>query len=169
MNKDLATYEKLLMTEFIIPLSNEKGFVSVRPISSIGSIERIENYYENYILLYKKINPEKAKALSIIVHRNGEIPPSYSKEEVLKFNKEFGNAFVIFVNYHCLATYIPDEVAEKLNSWATEFKQANESKNKELIRQIMKKQSSDEDFQNGGFRHMEICRRQNKMIEWLKE
>lgn len=169
MNKELANHEKLLMTEYIIPLSKEKGFISTRPISSIGSIERIENYYENYVLLYKKINPEKTKALSKIVYRNGEIPPNYSPEEVIKYNKEFGNAFVILVNYHCLATYIQDEAAEKLNSWATEFKQANESKNKELIRQIMKKQSSDEDFQNGVFRHMEICRRQNKMIEWLKE
>lgn len=164
---ELSKYEKLLMTEYIHPLFNHEPFIAARPLSDIGSVEKIDSYYEKYISLLKKLSPSKVKSLSKIVYSNNETKTNYSEEELKKFNKEFGNAFNILSNYHCLATYLPDDKAEKWNALTTENNKAHESKNYELIMQQFKKLRQDEEFENDPGKMIEIYNRKKKMNEWL--
>jgi hypothetical protein len=165
-NKELLHYEKLLMEEYITPLSNYKGSSSTRKISDIGNIEKIENYYDKYTTLYKKFHQDKAKQLSDIVYKSSELN-YYSKENHDVFFKRYGNAYLIFGNYHCLATYVEDEVWAKLTCIESEFKVAYENGEKEKLIRIMKLQSDDKDYQYEDDRCLDLFNRQNLMKAWL--
>jgi hypothetical protein len=74
---------------------------------------------------------------------------------------------LIFGNYHCLATYVEDEVWAKLTCIESEFKVAYENGEKEKLIRIMKLQSDDKDYQYEDDRCLDLFNRQNLMKAWL--
>ncbi|HKC68638.1 MAG TPA: hypothetical protein VKG26_10430 [Bacteroidia bacterium] len=164
MNSELQFYERLIMAEYITPLSNYKNFLSVRKISTIGNVEKIDSYYEKYISIYKQLYPQKAQRLINIIYKTD----NHNDKEKKSFHEEFGNTYLILTNYHCLATYVDDDIVEKLDKLYTDFKTAFEADDKEKMRYVLKIQTTDEDYINGGYRHLEVFNRQEKIKNMLE-